>query len=291
MSPGLKEQMRKMMPGSLFSLWRAAYWRFRRAQKKGRYARTRLHALMAYPANTVKRAAVRKRFLPKVTEHRGGCRRVFAYNYGLLPNAYLARVEKEIASDEAAIEKSGLTIGYPGWNLLYYSLICSLPRNTEETVIVETGTSIGLSTVILAQALKDTGARGVIYTVDINKESVERARRTIEDAGVSAYVRLHAEDSIAFLASLVKSVPCIHFALLDGNHEYAYVKKEFSIIYPRVVACGGKVYFDNTVCDIDRSIEVARALHFIRHAYSGHMIEFRNCSAYPPGDALWQSAW
>ena len=77
---------------------------------------------------------------------------MFGYDTKLLPNKYLAKLETGVTSIEDAREKTGATIGQPGWGLLYYLLLSHLDRNREE-IIVETGTNLGMTTIILAQAL------------------------------------------------------------------------------------------------------------------------------------------
>jgi predicted O-methyltransferase YrrM len=204
-----------------------------------------------------------------------------------LPNKYLAELESKTHNLEIAYKNmTGESLGYPAWNLLYYSLICSLPIERKETVIVETGTNNGFSAIIMAQALWDMNMNGVVNTVDIDEKVVELAKSNVARAGVAEYVKFHVQDSLEFLSQFVKEVEYIDFVLLDGSREYYHIKKEFSIIYPKVVACRGKVYFDNTgggVCS-----GAARALQFIRSAYGGNIIEFKNCSAAPPGNAIWQ---
>jgi predicted O-methyltransferase YrrM len=148
---------------------------------------------------------------------------------------------------------------------------------------METGTNHGVSTIVLAQALKDAGRCGVVRTVDIDPGVVEIARANVARAGLSEYVEFHVEDSLKYLERLASEVSAIHFAFLDGNHEYDHVRKEFGIIHARVAACRGKVYFDNTTAG-----GVARALRYIRVAYGGNLIEFENCSWCPPGNAIWQ---
>lgn len=210
--------------------------------------------------------------------------RILEYNRNLLPNAYLAEIEA-INSNPHSIARIGHTVGYPSWNLLYFSILCSFPVEKREFFIVETGTNYGFSTIIMAQILKDKGVQGIVRTVDIDENIVEIARNNVEKAGLSQYVEFHVQDSLTYLAELANETEYIDFAFLDSNHEYNHVKKEFSIIYPMIVASKGKVYFDNTT-----SGGVARALQFIKYAYGGNMIEFKYCSSSPPGNVIWQPA-
>lgn len=208
-------------------------------------------------------------------------KRMFDYERRLLPNPYLAELESASPDLQTAVRMTGVSIGYPAWNLLYYSLLCSLPP--EDAVVVETGTNQGFSTIVMAQALKDAGAGAVVSTIDIDPEVVARARENVQKAGLTEYVEFHVGDSLEFLTELVTRRDHVDFAFLDGNHEFRHVVKEFEIIHPKVAACRGKVYFDNTV-----SGGVADALRRIQATYGGSVVEFLNCSWSPPGNAIWQ---
>jgi predicted O-methyltransferase YrrM len=245
-----------------------------------------LHAALVSPKNRLLRMAASRRgrtIGSEADELNKRNNRLFDYNRALLPNALLAELERDTHDLESAKRFTGLTVGYPAWNLLYYVLLCSAPAAGEEFVVVETGTNQGISTVVLAQALKDLGLRSVVRTVDIDPSVVEIARHNVEKAGLSAFVDFHVEDSHQYLARLASEVDAIHFAFLDGSHAYEDLRKEFTIIYPKVVAGRGKVYFDNTTTG-----GVARALKFIRIAYGGNLVEFENCSWCPPGNVIWQ---
>jgi predicted O-methyltransferase YrrM len=223
---------------------------------------------------------VDKRYSPRTSSP---SKRVFDYSRELLPHPLLSEQEEGIRDIDAAVKKTGLSIGYPAWNLLYYSLFCSLPEIDQEAVIVETGTNLGYSTIVLAQALSDARANGCVYTVDIDETNIELAKKNVEMAGLTKYVKFHTGNAVTFLKNFVREKKYINFVFLDDLHEYGHVKKEFSIIYPKIVACGGKVYFDNT-----SQGSVRRALRFIRKAYPGNVVEFKNCSWNPPGNAIWQ---
>jgi predicted O-methyltransferase YrrM len=208
-------------------------------------------------------------------------RRRFDYDRRLLVNAYLAEQDADSRDLRSAVARTGLSLGYPAWNLLYYTLLCSLPPS--DPVVVETGTNQGFSTIVMAQALIDAGAGGVVRTVDVDPAVVEAARANAERAGVAGRIRFHVGDSRDYLAGLAGEVDHVDFAFLDGDHRAEAVVAEFERLLPLVTARGGKVYFDNT----SRG-GVARALERIRAAHGGNLIEFPNCSWAPPGNAIWQ---
>ncbi|OGS08368.1 MAG: hypothetical protein A2270_02780 [Elusimicrobia bacterium RIFOXYA12_FULL_51_18] len=246
----------------------------------GEFWDSRVISLICYPFNMLRSFPHRKYSSSGTVSENN---RIFDYRRQLLPNHVLAEQENGVSDAVSAAGKSGLSIGYPAWNLLYYSLLCSPSDKTREFIAVETGTNLGYSTIAMAQALKDMNAGGCLHTVDLDGNNIEAAKLNVEKAGLSEYVKFHKSDAILFLKEFVKENEYMDFVFIDDKHEYSQVKKEFHIIYPRVLACAGKVYFDNT----SRG-GVCHALRFIRKAYPGNMIEFNNCSWGPPGNAIWQ---
>jgi methyltransferase family protein len=221
--------------------------------------------------------------------------RRFDYERRLLPNEFLASLEPEDVGDlETAVPRSGMTIGYPAWNLLYYSLFSGLPTRMDafgpdpapvldDLVVLETGTNRGVSTIVMAQALKDLGVDAVVQTVDNDQLRVEMAEKNVADAGLSEFVRFHCEDSLAFLERTVEREPHVDFAFLDDHHVGDHVIKEIDILVPAVTARRGKLYFDNSSFG-----GAAEATRYLRRTYGGNLVEFPNCSSLPPGNAIWQ---
>jgi predicted O-methyltransferase YrrM len=212
-------------------------------------------------------------------------RRIFDYDVGLLPNKYIAELESESPHLERAKDITGLSLGYPAWNLLYYSVLCGLRNREREIIVVETGTNRASSAIILAQALLDANVKGRVYTIDIDPDAVELARKNIKRAGVEGFIELNIGDSIDYLKRKVREWPYIDFAFLDAGHSYRSVMGEFALIYPKIVTCKGMVYFDNT-----RYRPIQRALKSIQRLYGGNIIQFDNCSWGLPGNAIWQAA-
>lgn len=209
-------------------------------------------------------------------------KRIFNYDRRLLPNAYLAEKEEKSYDLASAASETGLSVGYPAWNLLYYSLLCSIA--SPAPVVVETGTNLGFSTIVMAQALKDANVRAVVRTVDIDPDAVRCARQNAAKARMEEFISFSVGDSLEFLRRIVGEVGAIDFAFLDGSHATATVVSEFEVIHPLVTAAGGKIFFDNS-----GSGDVAAALRHIRHTFGGSLIEFKNCSWAPPGNAIWQA--
>ena len=270
----VKNFIKKYLPGSLIGILR---W------IRGKYI-VHLDSVIAplwYPSNMIKFLIMHKISFHAASDTSN--RRIYNYRYELLPNSFLSTQEKKSVGVNCAIPEMKLTIGYPAWNLLYYSLLCSLMDKNNEAIVVETGTNQGYSTIILAQALKDANMKGYVHTVDINGKNINLAKENVFKAGLAEYVKFYNSDAVTFLTEFAKKVKYINFTFIDDLHEYTHIKNEFSAIYLKIVACNGKVYFDNS-----SGGNVRRALVFIKRAYPGNIVEFYNCSWGVPGNAIWQ---
>jgi predicted O-methyltransferase YrrM len=215
-------------------------------------------------------------------------RRIYDYNKKLLPNNYLRSLEENVSNIDQAKLKTGFSIGYPGWNLLYYSALCSLEKDQFNNII-ETGTNVGCSTIMLAQALIDSSFDGHVYTVEIDKSNYDKAKNNFECAGVENLVKAYNQNSVDFLSGLSLVDKNIRFAFLDANHEQDHVVKEFDLIYPFLdhKSC---VAFDNTylISDDNANRRVNGALQIIKRKYGGNLINFENVSWHTPGLTFWQ---
>ena len=220
--------------------------------------------------------------------------RRFDYDRRLLPNSHLQELEPDGADLATAAESTGLTVGYPAWNLLYYTLFCTPqpdprvfgpepPPIADDLVVVETGTNWGVSTIVMAQALKDLGTKARVRTVEMNELLVEKAKRNVADAGLSDHVEFHVDDSLAFLSRLADEVDTFDFVFIDDDHGAEHVIKELAIVCPKITPGNGKIYFDNTT-----GRGVSAALEHLKENHGGNLINFPNCSFAPPGNAIWQ---
>ena len=175
------------------------------------------------------------------------------------------------------------SMGYPSWNLLYFSVICSLPRFLPGAVVIETGTNRGLSTIAMAQALVDLEIDTPMHTVELEEDLVELAKQNVAAAELTERVRFHTGDSLAFLSDLGAEHDHFDFVFLDDAHDREHVQKQIDIVCPKVAAGGGKIYFDNS----GRG-GVAEALDYLRERHGGNLVTFMNCSGAPPGNTIWQ---
>lgn len=208
------------------------------------------------------------------------------YDLTLLPSAYLRELERGVTGMEDWTKRTGYSPGYPAWNLVYYMLLCTL-KPEQFNLIVETGTNVGCSAIMIAQALRDSQRPGVLRTVELDPENHSKARSNVAQAGVSDLVQLYQGDSLATLPAMIDGP--VQVAFLDGHHLEEHVIKEFEIVYPRLLP-DSLVIFDNTfqIADSGEDQRVNGALKRIRKTYGGNLVNFPIASWYTPGIAIWQ---
>lgn len=220
---------------------------------------------------------------PPIYRHRR-----FGYNLALLPNPHLAALERGVTCIEEAIPRSGLTIGYPGWGFIYHLLLSHLDPEHEQ-ILVETGTNQGCTTIVLAQALKDSGCKGKIITVELKPENVEIARNNLVAAGVDDIVDLRHGNSHDLLPQIAREISHLRFAFIDASHLCKDAIFEFETLLP-ILADNALVVFDNTYQIADESDDqlVNGALRRIHKEHGGNIINMECVSWYTPGLAIWQ---
>lgn len=214
--------------------------------------------------------------------------RIFDYDRARLPNAHLASLEEGVRTIDDARARSGATIGYPGWGVIYYALLSHLDRSRRE-VIIETGTNWGCTTIVLAQALADAGCEGKVITFELEPENAAIARKNIEAAGLSDRVELHVGDSRDLLPTVLAEEHDLRFAFLDASHLHDDVMTEFELVAPKL-ADDALVLFDNTyqIADDGEDPRVNGALRTIRERHGGNIVNLEFVSWFTPGLAIWQ---
>ena len=124
----------------------------------------------------------------------------------------------------------------PAFGKLLYVLV----RATGARTVVEYGTSLGISTLFLAAALRDNGG-GHLLTTELEPRKMARAREHLERAGLAAGVEWRQGDALQTLRDGVP--PSIDLLLLDGaKSQYLAVLK---MLEPHL-APGALVAADNS---------------------------------------------
>lgn len=215
--------------------------------------------------------------------------RITNYDRGLLPNRLLQELERGVTTQQEWMERTGLSPGHPTWGVLYHILLGILDPDSEN-FIVETGTNWGTSTIVLAQALKDSGRRGRCLTVEIDAGNHAKALGRLKEAGVADLVDARLGDSVEVLKAELPERPPVTFAYLDGAHTFEHVMREFALVHARL-APGASVVFDNTypIAEPGEDQRVHGALIAIKAQYGGNLIHVPFVSWYTPGLAIWQA--
>ena len=156
-------------------------------------------------------------------------------------------------------------------------------------VILELGTNVGSTTIILGQAILDSGHDTRLHTVELDPDIHAEAKRRFELAGVAAVIEPHRGNSLDVVAQLVDHIGPIDVAFLDGNHFHDHVVKEFELIADHI-RDDGAVIFDNTglISEDDEDPRVNGALRTIIDRFGGMLSNLPFCSWYTPGIAIWQ---
>lgn len=209
------------------------------------------------------------------------------YDRALLPNQHLAALEKDVHTEEDWRKRTGYSIGYPGWGLLYYLALCRLDPE-QESLIVETGTNVGASAIVLAQALNDSAGRGLLRTVEIDPTLHTQAQENIAKAGLTDLVETYLGDSLEVLPDMIAS-QSVQMAFLDGSHKHDHVVREFELLHP-YLANDSIVIMDNTypIAEPGEDARVYGGLHTIVSRFGGNLINLPYCSWFTPGMAVWQ---
>lgn len=214
--------------------------------------------------------------------------RMFGYDLSLLPNHHLAALEDGVRTIEEARTRSGATIGYPGWGVIYHLLLAHLDRSRYE-IIVETGTNWGCTTIVLAQALVDAGCKGHVVTLELDPNNAAIARRNLAAAKLEERVELHVGDSSNLIQRALAAHNSLRFIFLDASHLHDDIMTEFECIEPKL-APDALVLFDNTyrIADDNEDSRVNGALRTIHKRYDGNLINLEFVSWFTPGLAIWQ---
>lgn len=103
-----------------------------------------------------------------------------------------------------------LSIAREVGQLLYLLALSTRPRR-----IVEFGSSLGVSTIYLAAALRDRGG-GTLITSEHHEQKVKLAQQNLTDAGLADLVELRYGDVLHTLADIAEPVDLV---FLDGRND------------------------------------------------------------------------
>lgn len=214
--------------------------------------------------------------------------RITDYDRSIIPNRFVAWLDEGVVDERDWLARSGRSLGHPGWGWLYHTILMLLDAD-RPNIIVETGTNVGTSAIIMGQAIIDSGRPGLLHTIELEPELHEEANRRFELAGVSNVIESHCGDSLTVLPEVLTDVDELAAAFLDGNHLYDHVLREFELVVGRLRR-GGAVILDNTalIADDGEDTRVNGALRTIHRTHGGNLVNFPYASWWTPGIAIWQ---
>jgi predicted O-methyltransferase YrrM len=142
------------------------------------------------------------------------------------------------ARDPHAYAEYGFSIDTKQGDLIY--LLCRAQRATR---VAEFATSVGMSTLYFAAAIRDNGG-GIVIGSELVPQKVATARRNLADAGLAGFADIRAGDARQTLRDLGGPVD---FVLIDGwpgGKGPSLALQVMEIVAPQIRA-GGLVMNDN----------------------------------------------
>lgn len=216
--------------------------------------------------------------------------RITEYDKSLVPSRFLAFLEESATDASSWVGRSGRSLGHPGWGTIYH-LMLSMLDPTRHNTVVETGTNLGSTAIIIAQAIADSGRDATLHTIEIDPDIRSSAIERFALAGIDRHVISYLGDSHDVLPQIVGDTDSFRIAFLDGNHFHDHVVTEFELVYPHLEP-DAVVVFDNTamIAEGDEDPRVNGALRTISTRYGGNLVNLPFCSWYTPGMAIWQES-
>lgn len=123
-------------------------------------------------------------------------------------------------------------------------LLHSLVRAVKPGVVVETGSHLGFSSLMISAAIKDNGI-GKLYTIDINDHGVSAQ---LERFGLSKQAMFIKGNSVDVIRDLCSRGILIDFLFLDADHSTESVLAEFESAKP-FLKKGSYIAFHDTTSD------------------------------------------
>lgn len=135
-----------------------------------------------------------------------------------------------------------IDIGIPGWLRREDALKLYEMAYFTSGHILELGTYQGLSTAILAQAVKDTGKGKLMTSVDLDPKGTAEAERHLKQRGLDTYVQLVCAEATQFCREFINNKRTFCFVFIDHSHAYRDVS-EICQLLPELLLEGGFCLF------------------------------------------------
>jgi predicted O-methyltransferase YrrM len=186
------------------------------------------------------------------------------------PPLLAAAEGKDLTERTALLDRAFIPVSPDAGRLLY-----ALVRGAAPGTAIEFGTSFGISTIYMAAAIRDRGT-GTVVTTERHAGKAEKARRSIEEAGLLDVVDLRIGDALDTLKDTEQDVSLV---FLDGwKNLYLPVLQ----LLERALLPGALVIAD----DLDLFPDVLKPyVEYVRNPAHGYV-----SVSIPIGDAMELSA-
>lgn len=164
-------------------------------------------------------------------------------------------------------------------------LIHALVRNIRPSVVVETGTCHGASTIWIAAALELNGGAGVIHTFDdfrdpedpalaarpLYRDRERQVRRRFRTSGLNHRIEIHKGDSAAGIEESrdrLTEMGGVQMAFIDGDHTARGVHRDWAATEPLLNPGGYLLLHDMwpDICNWDGPRWLADNIHSVSRA-------------------------
>ncbi len=135
------------------------------------------------------------------------------------------------------LDREGVAEGIPNVKHSTAMVIRSLLALAKPKKILEIGTAIAYSTIHMAQAAPDA----VIFTMEKQQDRAERAKRNIEEAGLSDRVHVWTGDAMEMIPTIKSSYDVIFIDAAKGKYTF-FLDQAVSLCRP-----GGMILTDNVL--------------------------------------------
>lgn len=153
--------------------------------------------------------------------------------------------------------------------------------NTPKGAVVEVGSATGGTTIVLIHAAKEVGKQ--VYSVDPYPEILEGVARDYNSGSMAEYKEAFKsnilngkyDNIVQFnedLSECIERIPEISVAFVDGLHELENVKKEYELLWPKLVK-GGIIYFHDMGFYIGQMTNEGALTKFPEWVNKGSVIE------------------
>jgi predicted O-methyltransferase YrrM len=149
---------------------------------------------------------------------------------------YLDRFRKEVdplikEMEEFANENNIPILDWQSADFLEQLILIFNPRR-----VLEIGTAIAYSSIRIARNLRK---KGILYTIELSKDNIERARDNISKSGMSEKIKLLSGDALTILPKINKK---FDFIFLDADKEDYARLFDFAMI---LLKKNGLIFIDN----------------------------------------------